>query len=234
MSNQEVYDYLREIHCCQLCCLRYFNGRADDYQNVEKSLESVCMNLPITRFPSAFAISNPLPHFQRDIKTSPDDVASKNGHVVDDVANDEIVPVKRSKPNVCIACLDIFSSGQRAEMLQQIDRTSIAEYADIPTVLASFSMPISLSLRALAVWIALLKRFPGKFSTAEPPDVPLKEVIKLIVNPQVCAQLGKQFEQNQNGLMVNVFYEHDDSAGEVRQLVKVNPKLFKNRSQAPR
>lgn len=41
MAKQEVYDYLREIGCCSLCCLRFFNGRADDYQDVQKSLESV-------------------------------------------------------------------------------------------------------------------------------------------------------------------------------------------------
>lgn len=69
---------------------------------------------------------------------------------------------------------------------------------------------------------------------AEPPDVPLKEVIKLLVNPQICTKLGKQFEQHQNGMMINVFYEHDDSAAELRMLIDVNPKLFKNRSMAPR
>lgn len=69
---------------------------------------------------------------------------------------------------------------------------------------------------------------------AEPPDVPLKEVIKLLVNPQICARLGKAFEVNQNGMMINVFYEHEDSAAEVLQLLDVNPRLFKNRSMAPR
>lgn len=69
---------------------------------------------------------------------------------------------------------------------------------------------------------------------AEPPDVPLKEVIKLLVNPKICDRLGKAFEVNQNGMMINVFYEHEDSAAEVQQLTEVNPRLFKNRSMAPR
>lgn len=41
MAKQEIYDYLREIHCCMVCCLRYFNGRSDDYVDVEKSFQLV-------------------------------------------------------------------------------------------------------------------------------------------------------------------------------------------------
>lgn len=55
-------------------------------------------------------------------------------------------------------------------MTQTMDQIAtlpaLAEY-DIPTVLSSFSLPISLSVRALAVWIALIKRFPGHFSLCE-------------------------------------------------------------------
>lgn len=69
---------------------------------------------------------------------------------------------------------------------------------------------------------------------AENPDVPLKEVIKLLVNPRLCTALGKEFDPNQNGMMINVFYEHADDAAEVQQLTEVNPRLFKNRSMAPR
>lgn len=56
----------------------------------------------------------------------------------------------------------------------------------------------------------------------------------MLVNPRLCAQLGKQFEPAQRGLMINLFYEHDDSSTEVRTLIDVNPQLFKNRAQAPR
>lgn len=70
--------------------------------------------------------------------------------------------------------------------------------------------------------------------TAEPPDVPLKEIVKMMINPKICSLLGKIFEQNQNGLMVNVFFEHDQDEAELLRLYDVKPKLFKNRSMAPR
>lgn len=226
MTKQEIYDYLREINCCKVCCLRYFNGRADDYVDVEKSFASVSI---FTLDISSSTFSKPafsIP-FQRDIKTAEVCITDQD----DDKAEPD---AKRPKSNVCIACLDIFSAATRTEVLEKCTALpALAEY-DIPTVLSSFSLPVSLSLRSLAIWIALLRRFPDHFSTSEPPDVPLKEVIKLLLNPLLCAQLGKPFESAQNGLMVNVFYEHADSAAEVRALLDVNPQLFKNRAQAPR
>lgn len=64
--------------------------------------------------------------------------------------------------------------------------------------------------------------------------MPLKEIVKVLINPKICAQLGKEFELNQNGLMVNVFFEHDQDEAELLKLYDVKPKLFKNRSMAPR
>lgn len=69
---------------------------------------------------------------------------------------------------------------------------------------------------------------------AEPPDVPLKEIVKVLVNPKLCSLLGKSFEQAQNGLMFNVFFEHEQDEAELLMLYDVKPKLFKNRSMAPR
>lgn len=41
MAKQDIFDYLKTIGCCDVCCLRYFNGRGDDYLNVQKALEMV-------------------------------------------------------------------------------------------------------------------------------------------------------------------------------------------------
>lgn len=60
MAKQEIYDYLREIGCCPLCCLRFFNGRADDYQNVQKSLESVSIHQHIQSNAPSITIASPI------------------------------------------------------------------------------------------------------------------------------------------------------------------------------
>lgn len=40
-SVNKIYNYLKTNGCCDTCCLRYCNGRGDDYNNVSKSLELV-------------------------------------------------------------------------------------------------------------------------------------------------------------------------------------------------
>lgn len=42
-KNNEIYEYLRELTLCNICCLRYFKGRYDDYLNVKQSLIEVCI-----------------------------------------------------------------------------------------------------------------------------------------------------------------------------------------------
>lgn len=40
-QNQETYDYLKSINCCNVCCLRYLNGRGEDYVKIEDALKTV-------------------------------------------------------------------------------------------------------------------------------------------------------------------------------------------------
>lgn len=40
-QNQETYDYLKSINCCNICCLRFLNGRGEDYVKVEDALKTV-------------------------------------------------------------------------------------------------------------------------------------------------------------------------------------------------
>lgn len=40
-QNQETYDYLKSINCCNICCLRYLNGRGDDYVKIEDAFKAV-------------------------------------------------------------------------------------------------------------------------------------------------------------------------------------------------
>ncbi|XP_055625856.1 putative tRNA pseudouridine synthase Pus10 [Toxorhynchites rutilus septentrionalis] len=39
IEELEVYNYLRSVDCCRVCCLRFLNGRADDFINIEDALE---------------------------------------------------------------------------------------------------------------------------------------------------------------------------------------------------
>lgn len=66
------------------------------------------------------------------------------------------------------------------------------------------------------------------------PDTPLKEIFKQLINPKVCAKINKTFEQNQNGMIINIFFDHEKEKFELEQLQNVNLKYFKERYSAPR
>lgn len=91
-------------------------------------------------------------------------------------------------------------------------------------------------MRIITLQLAILIFFFNLplFVLVEPPDVPLKEIVKQLINPSICTKLNKTFEQNQNGLMINVFFEHENESAEMQTLFNVNPTLFKERIKAPR
>jgi hypothetical protein len=38
MSDQKIFDYLKSIGVCKLCCLRYLNVKNHEYLNVDEAL----------------------------------------------------------------------------------------------------------------------------------------------------------------------------------------------------
>ena len=40
----EIFNYLRSINCCKVCCLRFLEGRTDDFSNVDEALKKLKFN----------------------------------------------------------------------------------------------------------------------------------------------------------------------------------------------
>lgn len=40
-NDRALFTHLKDIGCCNLCCLRYLGGRGSDYSDVVKSLKDV-------------------------------------------------------------------------------------------------------------------------------------------------------------------------------------------------
>lgn len=50
------------------------------------------------------------------------------------------------------------------------------------------------------------------------PNISIKEIFKFLVNMRLCKETQRTLEQNQNGILVHVSFEHDDDKEEVRRL----------------
>lgn len=101
---------------------------------------------------------------------------------------------------------------------------SIQEY-DCENISLALTLPINIQTRQLSMWFALLEKFgENDISLVRMPDAPVKEIIKLIIIPKICKELGKSFEAG--GLLINIALDHSTNLQELKQLKSLHAKAF--------
>ncbi|XP_064540898.1 putative tRNA pseudouridine synthase Pus10 [Drosophila montana] len=133
-------------------------------------------------------------------------------------------PPKKPRLSICSTCLGLFSEEFQTQLIEGILKSDFANY-DSEGIVLAISLPMSLQLRQLSMWFALQRQF-GRSAVDDnsPPDVPIKEAVKLILHPIVCAKLGKEYDAN--GLMINIDVRHSVEAAEVAKLAELNRAAF--------
>lgn len=81
------------------------------------------------------------------------------------LCNNDEVPLKKLKLDVCVACLGLFDFVDEVVMKVKASE-SLQEY-EVKKFLTSFSLPVSLDLVQLQIWLALLEKFPGQIELGE-------------------------------------------------------------------
>lgn len=163
MSKQEIYDFLKGLDVCDTCVLRYLDTQCDQFENIEQAFESVRIiqnslakwNSPLT----ALILFVPIFRFQKGIK-SVQATTPINGECEDGIT-------KRPKPNICVACLGIFQNDFIRQAADEIIEKSNLSTYECATVYTSITMPVSLQVRELSLWIGLLKQFSDSMSEGE-------------------------------------------------------------------
>ncbi|XP_030383428.1 putative tRNA pseudouridine synthase Pus10 [Scaptodrosophila lebanonensis] len=132
-------------------------------------------------------------------------------------------PLKKPRLGVCPTCLGLFSEDFQRQLVEGILAKDISKY-DSDGIVLALCLPMTLQLRQLSMWFALRRKFGCVIDDTNAPDVPIKEAVKLILNPIICAQLKKK--NDPNGLMINVDLRHSVEAGEVEKLAKLHKAAF--------
>ncbi|KAH8241817.1 hypothetical protein KR026_001863 [Drosophila bipectinata] len=132
-------------------------------------------------------------------------------------------PAKKQRLTICSTCLGLFSEDFQKELLAGILNSDFGKY-DCQTIVLAISLPMILQLRQLAMWYALQRKFGPIIDANNPPDVPIKEAVKLILHPIICEKLDKEYDAN--GLMISVDLRHKLEEEEVDKLVKLNKEAF--------
>lgn len=145
-----------------------------------------------------------------------------------DVPMDQENPPKRIRENVCVACLGVFESALLDALLDQIRSSSEFKEYECQGFTCSIFLPIVFHLRQLSLWIGLLEKFPEKFSKdSSPPDVTVKDALKMLLNRKLEEALVKQFSVN--GVAINIYFKYEKESQEIQLLEKVKPGVFVDR-----
>ncbi|EAA00441.4 AGAP012003-PA [Anopheles gambiae str. PEST] len=203
MAQQKgIYDYLRSVDCCRVCCLRFLKGTKEEFVDIDAALKKVGSgkSFPAERI--------------RDLEPA-------------DQENGEH-KAKKLKENVCIACLGLFDLDRIATLACEVkEHAAYKQYRCEAGFLTSISLPIVLHLRQLALWFDVVDRFPQSFFPGTPPDIAVKDALKMIIIHQLERTLEKPFSVD--GVMVNVPYTYANEEEELRTLEQVSPGVFANR-----
>ncbi|XP_017065615.1 putative tRNA pseudouridine synthase Pus10 [Drosophila eugracilis] len=135
----------------------------------------------------------------------------------------EAQPAKKARIGICPTCMGLFSKDFQMELLGCILASDFAKY-DCQKIVLAISLPMSLQLRQLSMWFALKRKFGASIDDNIPPDVPIKEAVKLILHPIICDKLEKEYDAN--GLMINIDLTHKLENEEVEKLVQLNKEAF--------
>lgn len=137
--------------------------------------------------------------------------------------DEEESAAKKLKMAVCPCCLGLFSKDFQKQLIGTILKTNIHNF-ECNDIVVAISMPMLLQIRQLSMWYALMDKFGPQIDKERAMDVPIKEAVKLIVNPIVCEELKKDYEAN--GIMINIQLTHAQEAEEVDKLKKLHEKAF--------
>lgn len=72
---------------------------------------------------------------------------------------------KRKKSNICVACFNVFDHVD--EIVNRIKCDDELKIYEVDGFVTSFSLPVSLNLAQLQIWLSLVENYPENFESGE-------------------------------------------------------------------
>lgn len=73
--------------------------------------------------------------------------------------------VKRLKPNACVACFGLFEL--LGDIVTRVTQHEALNHYEIKRFITTHSLPVSLDLVRLQLWLALIEKFPDFIDNGE-------------------------------------------------------------------
>jgi hypothetical protein len=123
-----------------------------------------------------------------------------------------------------VTCFGILSFLD--ELSQKICDDPALKLFEVKKFLTSFSLPLTLHLAQLQMWLALLEKFPEMFDERKVPDIIVKDALKYVLNERLSNQLKK--ELHIEGLMISITFVHGIEKELLEKLTNTFPDLMKD------
>lgn len=223
MSDIEVVDFLKEIGCCDGCCLRYLGLKNPNaYGNPKEFIESNIRKPSENAGSSQNQESQPLANSVN---------ISKNGNVNGDCLelhkNDE-PPTKKRKWLICICCIGVLQEETWEENLKKVQEILDKKQYICKTFAGGLSSPIAIILREKCISLLLEEKFPEFKKTL----TPLKEAWKWSCGVFISKNINKTLESaTVSPLLIVVNMEYPDEAEELEYLKVMTPRHYASHSR---
>lgn len=79
--------------------------------------------------------------------------------------NSEDVAVKKLKLNACVACFGLFEFID--EIVAKVKSSESLQRYEVKRFVSTYSLPVSLDVVQLQLWLALIEKFPAKIDSGE-------------------------------------------------------------------
>ncbi|CRL04278.1 CLUMA_CG017376, isoform A [Clunio marinus] len=73
---------------------------------------------------------------------------------------------KRLKTNTCVACFNVFNFID--EIIMKVKSSEWLKHYEVKRFVTSYSLPVSLDLAQLQIWLVLIEKFPNMFDSDKP------------------------------------------------------------------
>lgn len=139
---------------------------------------------------------------------------------------------KCPKTNPCIACLGLFQKIYIEESFQKMIQEILNHQYDNSIFNCALSLPITIYLRAHAVWQALCEKFPTiSHNKQEIYVTSIKDIWKLIIGNELATLIDKSLDTQNNNLSITFTLTYPEETKECECLTKMHQDIYKSRQQ---
>lgn len=125
--------------------------KVDTHELSDFLLTSGCCRVCVLRFLKPLNIDDFL-----DVETS---LANKN------ISLNDVHRHKKQKLDTCVTCFGLFDFCD--EVVTQVKASEQLSHYEVKRFITSYSLPVSLDVAQLQMWLALLEKFPNCFDSGE-------------------------------------------------------------------